>query len=207
MRGSIMAMAGAAVLAAALVLGCSGSGEKPSPDPKPKPAEKAGKTEADKHQVLMQFENFTRATLVDGGEVTLRSLRGKVILLDLFGTWCPPCRRSVPILVSLYARFHAKGLDIVGLAYEQTKEPQEASTRVKAFREEFKIPYLLAIGPDEVWPEITRKLNAEGAIPTLLFVDRQGVVRYMFQGLEPGEEEVLSQRLEKLLAEPAPPTE
>lgn len=188
-----------AVLAAALLLmGCGGEDSSE----KQREGAEGGKS-ASESAVLFRFEQFTSAPLVDGGEVTLRSLEGQVVLLDLFGTWCPPCRRSIPLIVSLYQRFNEKGLEVVGLAYERTNDTGQAAEMVKAFREEFKIPYTLALGLDGVWPELEKKAGARGAVPTLVLIDRQGIARYMFQGLQPGEEAVLAERLEKLLAEPA----
>jgi thiol-disulfide isomerase/thioredoxin len=188
------------LLATALALaGCGGNGD----------SDKDGKDQHSANplrpEVLFRFQKFTAAPLVDGGEVTLRSLEGKVVLLDLFGTWCPPCRRSIPILVGIYQRFHGKDLEMVGLAYENTGDEAQDRKLVAGLREEFKIPYRLAIGPRIVWDEIKAKAHAEEEIPTILLLDRQGVVRDMFQGLDPGEETVLAQRIEKLLAEPVVP--
>ncbi|MBM4017672.1 MAG: TlpA family protein disulfide reductase [Planctomycetes bacterium] len=201
MRWTAAWVLAAALLAAALAPGCGGKDESPAG---PADARPPAKSEPE-GSVLFRFDRFASATLVDGGEVTLGSLEGRVVLLDLFGTWCPPCRRSTPVLVSLYQRFHERGLEVVGLAYERTADPAGAREAVKGFREEFRIPYTLALGPDVVWQELQAKAQAEGAVPTLLLVDRQGVVRHMFQGLRPGEEAVLAERIEKLLAEPAAP--
>jgi thiol-disulfide isomerase/thioredoxin len=195
MRGRL-AIAPAAALLALLVWGCSGGEE----------AEKGGSPERPPGGVYFWFDRFTTATLVDGGEVTLDSLKGKVVLLDLFGTWCPPCRRSVPVIVSLYERYRGRGFEIVGLAYERTDKPAEAGELVKRFREEFKITYRLALGPPVVWEELKAKANADEAIPTVLLLDRKGTVRDMFQGLTPGQEAEIADRIEQLLAEPAGPS-
>ena len=178
--------------ATVLGIGCSKSDESSAPV---KPASNEVR--------VFRFSEFHKAPLIDGGEVTLAGLEGKVVLIDLFGTWCPPCRRSVPILVSLYHRFHAQGFEILGLAYEQPGEESQKIARLKAFREEFGIPYRLAIGPEVVWQELAKNADAQGVVPTLLLMDRQGVVRYITEGLQPGEEALLSQNIEKLLAEPS----
>lgn len=137
--------------------------------------------------------------------MTLRSLEGKVVLLDLFATWRPPCRRSVPILVDLYQKFHGKGLEMIGLAYDNSGDAAQDRATITSFRQELKIPYPLALGPTMVWDELKAKARAEGVIPTILLLDRQGVVREMFQGLDPGEDVVLADRIQKLLAEPVVP--
>lgn len=191
---------GLALLAAMLSAGCSGDGQTDQPAQGPNAGESPSGT-----PVLFRFEQFTGAPRVDGGEITLRSLEGKVVLLDLFGTWCPPCRRSIPLIVSLHQRFSGKDLEVVGLAYERTSDEAQARAKVKAFSQEFDIPYTLALGPDQAWQELAARAGAEGVVPTLLLIDRQGIVRYMFQGLKPGEEAVLAEQIERLLAEPVVP--
>lgn len=152
--------------------------------------------------LLFRFEKFQTAPRVDGGEVVLASLAGKVVLLDLFGTWCPPCRRSAPVLVSLYERYRDKGFEIIGLAYEQTPDVEQAKRAAEAFRREFRIPYVLALGPDVLWEELRANAYVKGNLPTFVLLDRQGVVRDVFEGLPPGREAVLADRTERLLAEP-----
>ncbi len=152
---------------------------------------------------LFRFETFDAAERTDGGEVSLKSLAGRVVLLDLFGTWCPPCRRATPVLVSLYERFRNQGFEIVGLAYEQTADTAQAKRAVEAFRGEFSVPYILAIGPPAVWDELREHSRVAGVVPTIVLVDRQGVVRDVFEGLPAGHEAVVADRIERLLAEPA----
>jgi len=188
----------AAAVAAALAAGCWGS----SPDDGGAKSEANAGKPGDAHEVLFQFNAFKSAPLVGGGEVTVASLRGRVVLLDIFGTWCEPCRKSTPIMVSLYERFHAKGLAIVGLAKELTDDAVHAGESVRSFREEFKVPYPLALCPDTIWDDLAEKASARLEVPTILLVDRQGVVRYLVQGYGLGEEATLADDVEKLLAEP-----
>ena len=193
--GGRPAIALCAAALAAIAWGCSGrEGEG-----------EGGRTEKPQGSAYFWFDKFTSAPLVDGGEVTLESLKGNVVMLDLFGTWCPPCRKSVPVIVSLYERYRGKGLEIVGLAYERTADAAEARESVKRFREEFKIPYRLALGPAVVWEELKARTGADEAVPTMLLLDRSGTVRDMFQGLNPGQESEIADRIERLLAESAPP--
>ncbi len=60
-------------------------------------------------------------TAVDGKEVDLAKLRGKVVLIDFWATWCPPCRAEVPHVVELYKKFHDQGLEIVGISLDKDK--------------------------------------------------------------------------------------
>lgn len=192
MRSGLLAATVLATGVAAILAGCG----------KDAPTDTPAESSTD---MLFRFERFTAFTPVDGPEVTLQSLRGKVVLFDLFGTWCPPCRKSAPLIVSLYERYSAKGFEVVGLAYEQGGDPQAAREAVEGFRKEFNIPYTLGLGPEVVWEDLREKTPARGAVPTLVVMDRQGVVRDLFEGLPPGHEAVLADRIERLLAEPDVP--
>jgi len=153
-----------------------------------------------------RFMAFRSAPLVDGGEVTLESLRGRVVLLQLFGTSSADCRDVAPIMVSLYHRYGGRPFEIIGLAYEQTQDPDEVRRAVDVHREEFHIPYPLAIGPDVLWEELERHANLPRCLPTLVLLDRRGVARCVFEGLRPGAEQTLAEEIETLLDEPYEPS-
>ena len=61
-------------------------------------------------------------TAVDGSSVDLSKLRGKVVLVDFWATWCPPCRGEVPNVVAAYQKYHDKGFEIVGVSLDQDKD-------------------------------------------------------------------------------------
>jgi len=191
MRASLAAAAAVALALVALA-GCGDDASLPPPPP-------AGP------DTIFRFSDFQAAPLVDGGEVTLASLRGKVVLFDVFGTWSASSRRTTPLVVSLYARYRAQGLEVVGLAYERTADPVQAREAVTAYRQEFSVPYVLALGPEVAREELRRKALARGEVPTLFVMDRQGVVRDLFEDLPPGHEAILADRIERLLAEPYVP--
>src|SRR6204780_1062417 len=60
-------------------------------------------------------------TAVDGTKVDLATMRGKVVLVDFWATWCPPCRGEVPNVVAAYKKYHDKGFNIVGISLDQDK--------------------------------------------------------------------------------------
>jgi peroxiredoxin len=61
-------------------------------------------------------------TAVDGSTVDLSNLRGKVVLLDFWATWCPPCRGEVPNVVAAYNKYHSQGFEIVGISLDQDRD-------------------------------------------------------------------------------------
>lgn len=106
-----------------------------------------------------------------GNEINLADYRGKVVILDLFATWCPPCRQEIPHFVELQDDY-ADDLAIIGLSYDQT-----GAEKVQAFAKEMKINYDLFWGSQE----IAAFVNLRG-IPHTLVIDRQGKVRGNFVG-------------------------
>jgi thiol-disulfide isomerase/thioredoxin len=109
---------------------------------------------------------------LDGKPVALASFKGKVVLIDFWGTWCAPCRKETPHLVELARKYKEKGLEIVGLTYEN--ENNEASRQgVASFIKEYEIPYTCLIG-DEATKDLVPDFTG---YPTTLFLDREGKVR------------------------------
>lgn len=111
--------------------------------------------------------------------------RGKVVLVDVFGTWCPTCHEEAPTLVDLYRRYHASGLEIVGLAYEVSGDSSTDAPLVRRYREKFGIPFpLLLAGTNDVdaaaatLPQLTNFTS----FPTAIFIGRDGRVRRVHAG-------------------------
>jgi len=71
-------------------------------------------------------------TAVDGTPVDLSKMRGKVVLVDFWATWCPPCRGEVPNVVAAYQKYHDKGFEIVGVSLDQDKDALLAFTKEHA---------------------------------------------------------------------------
>jgi thiol-disulfide isomerase/thioredoxin len=122
---------------------------------------------------------------VDGKIVSDSDSRfeGKVVLLAIGGTWCPNCRDEAPFLVDLYRRYHAQGLEIVGLNFEAAGDPLEDIPRIVSFIREFSVPYpvLLAGATGEVKDKLPQLVNF-GAYPTTVFLGRDGRVRSVHAG-------------------------
>lgn len=140
--------------------------------------------------------------------------RGKVLIVDIGGSWCPNCHDEAPLLEELYKKYHARGLEVVNLSFE---EPEQLAnpTRLRAFIEHYGIQYtvLLAGTPDQLQEKIPQAVNLD-AFPTTFFIGRDGLVRAVHAGFAspvtgPFYKRLradFQRRIEHLLAEKAPHT-
>lgn len=124
-----------------------------------------------KEPTLSLAPNFTLRTL-GGQEITLSELKGKVILLDFWATWCGPCRESIPHLIQLYKNYQKDGLVVIGMNVEKG----EMDT-VRRFVKSLDIPYPITLSPDEV----QRDYRVSG-LPTTILIDKQGRIREKMVG-------------------------
>lgn len=111
--------------------------------------------------------------------------RGKVVLVDVFGTWCPTCHDAAPELVRLWNSYHGRGLEIVGLAYEVSGDTATDGALVRRYREKFGIPFpLLLAGTNvvEATAATLPQLRGFTAYPTSVFIGRDGRVKKVHAG-------------------------
>lgn len=155
---------------------------------------------------------------LDGRQVTDGDprFRGKVVLLDIFGTWCPTCHDEAPTLVRLYRQYHARGLEIVGLAYEVTGDSAVDARQLRRYREKFGLPFpllLAGVNDTEAAAATLPQLKGFTSFPTTVFLGRDGRVRRVhagFYGPATGAQHErlireFEREIERLLAErPAP---
>jgi thiol-disulfide isomerase/thioredoxin len=113
--------------------------------------------------------------------------RGKAVIVDIFGTWCPNCHDEAPLLADLYNRYRTKGLEIVGLSYEYTADQARSERLLKIYRDAYGIQFpLLLTGTTEAGQiaKTLPQLVNFGAYPTTIFLDRQGHVHAIHAGFE-----------------------
>jgi len=165
-------------------------------------AEEAGKlAQAEVKELLAKGESFAfdfQLTDLDDQPVKLADFKGKVLIVDFWGTWCPPCRMEIPHFVELKNKYGKDGLEIVGLNYERVDAALVKET-IKRFAVENSINYRCAVGDPATQQKVP---NLEG-FPTTLFIDRTGKVRLKVVGYHPMAK--LEAIVSLLLAEPAPP--
>lgn len=108
--------------------------------------------------------------------------RGKVVLVNITGSWCPNCHDEAPFLEDLYQKYHAQGLEIVALDFEPSEQLKNLS-RPRAFIQRYGIEYvyLIAGEPSQLNEKIPQAANLD-AWPTTFFVGRDGLVREIHTG-------------------------
>ena len=140
---------------------------------------------------------------LDGNVVTLEDPRfqGKVVLVNIFGSWCPNCNDKAPLLADWYRRYRDQGFEIVGIAYEHMGDPERDREMVRRFAERHDVEYPLLLGgvsdkgeASATLPDLSRVV----AFPTTVFIRRDGTVHSIHSGFAgPG----TGEHHEKLVAE------
>ena len=111
--------------------------------------------------------------------------QGKVRLIQIFGSWCPNCHDEAPFLAELHDDFHARGLQIVGIAFEHSGRLEVDAAQLDHFRQRHAIPYPMLLGGLSDKAKATesfRALERVIAYPTVAFVDAKGKVRLVHTG-------------------------
>lgn len=132
------------------------------------------------------------AQQLDGTPVTLESQRGKVVLLNIWATWCKPCRQEIPALETLHQRHREAGLEIIGVSIDQ---PGMAG-RIQSFAQELGASYTLWHDPDD---RISTMFLAIG-VPASYVIDRDGVLRWRHVGPVTADDSSLNAVLRTALA-------
>ncbi len=110
-------------------------------------------------------------TTADGKELSLKQFKGKIVLIDFWASWCGPCRGETPFLIGTYSKYHAQGLEIIGVNIDNNREAMDG---------------YLKDNPGMVWPQVYsgkawKDENAVRygvkAIPQIVLVDKKGILR------------------------------
>ena len=108
---------------------------------------------------------------LDGGSLRLNELRGRVVVLNFWATWCIPCRAEIPVLSAMQKSMESEGLTVVGASWDDTAD------RILDFQKDLKQEYLVVLGGEGVKAQLPAP-----ALPTTYIIDRQGQIRETFIG-------------------------
>ena len=131
--------------------------------------------------------NFKFPSVVPGASIspTDAKYRGKVVVLQILGSWCPNCMDETGYLAPWYAQNKQRGVEIIGLGYERSADYKEAASRLLNMKKRFNVGYDLAVAgvsnKDSVAASLPQLANFLG-FPTTIFLDKKGVVRSIRTG-------------------------
>ena len=111
---------------------------------------------------------------LNGRTVRLSDYRGKVVLVNFWATWCPPCRVEVPDFVKLQREHGKQGLQIIGITY-----PPEEKDRVRKFARSHKVNYPMVLGTRET----RARFSSDETLPLTVVIDRDGKVSDIISGI------------------------
>ena len=128
-----------------------------------------------------------------GHSLRLADYKGKVVLVNFWATWCPPCRTEIPDLIRWQREYRNRGLQVIGITY-----PPETFSQVRSFMRKVKVNYPVALGT-----HATKALfTASDTLPITVVIDSEGNVRELIEGIVFKEE--FDQKIKPLLARPGP---
>jgi thiol-disulfide isomerase/thioredoxin len=158
--------------------------QAPAPARGPVPQPKAPSTD-----VGSTMPDYT-AKMLDGSKFELAARRDKVVLLNLWATWCGPCRFEIPELEKLHAAYGAKGFEVIGVSLDEG-----GADTVKAFATEEKMTYPIVLDPDGKLADVFET----SVLPTTALIDRQGRILWKHYGQIQANDLTLKQAIEKAL--------
>lgn len=122
---------------------------------------------------MMNFD----VTLADmnGGRVELASFKGQPLLVNLWATWCGPCRIETPELVKFAETYKARGLRVIGISTDDTPDA------IREFAAEFSVAYPMLVGLNQ--DAFLKSIGYQGSLPLTLLVGKDGVIREQVTGL------------------------
>jgi peroxiredoxin len=126
---------------------------------------------------------------LDGAQIALRDLRGQVVLINVWATWCPPCRAEMPAIQQAYATYRDRGFTV--LAVNQ----REDASAIAPFLEQYGLTFPVLLDRDG---QASASYQAN-VLPSSFFVDRRGVIRAVYRGPLPSR--VIAGTVEQLLDE------
>ncbi len=184
------------------LIGCSGNAGNNLNSNNANSAQKTNSTQSKSSEYPPLPTGIAQADveLLDGSKFKVADRKGKVLLLNLWATWCGPCRAEIPELVQMQDAHRDKGFQVLGLDVGDGEGGQETIEQIKTFGEKYKVNYELARISNETTSEFYRFTKFNG-VPISLLVDKEGRIRGVFMGGGPKVLGQMKEAVEKLVAE------
>ena len=125
---------------------------------------------------------------IQGRYIRLSDYRGKVVLVNFWATWCPPCRKEIPDLIRLQREYRSRGLQVVGITY-----PPQKLAEVRRFVRRMKVNYPVALGTKDMMLRFSRS----DILPMTIVIGTDGLIRDIIEGILLPEE--FEQKIKPLL--------
>jgi peroxiredoxin len=126
-----------------------------------------------------------------GETVSMSSLKGQVVLLNFWASWCGPCRQEFPLLDTIHKKYRKLGFTVVGLNVEPDAKDAEA------FLKQNPVSFPIVYDPND---DVSKRYGI-GGMPSVALIDRKGIVRWMHKSYVPGDENEYMNQVRILLAE------
>jgi thiol-disulfide isomerase/thioredoxin len=130
-----------------------------------------------------------------GKPVKLADFKGKIVVMDFWGSWCPPCRAELPSFQAMYDKYKDKGVVFLGVNWERPAEPHVRMKKVTSFMAENKYTFPVIIDHDKV---VAEAYELQG-FPTVFLIDGTGTIRYRNLGYDEGVEQILEAQLTSMM--------
>jgi thiol-disulfide isomerase/thioredoxin len=150
-------------------VGLAGCNQHPASAPQPKRAVIAA------GEIGSQLPEFSVKDL-QGREISSADLRGKVVLVDFWATWCQPCKKEMPGYQKLLDLYGSRGFAVIGFKFNTMMDAEEPAQ----FARKIGVRYPLAVAPDD----LKQKFGGIEGLPTTMLYDRQGILRKKAIGFE-----------------------
>ncbi|MBX2810026.1 MAG: TlpA family protein disulfide reductase [Cellvibrionaceae bacterium] len=148
-----------------------------------------------------KMPDFTLPSL-QGNNLRLQELRGQVVMLNFWATWCGPCRQEMPVLENLYQKYKRAGFTVLAVNIENSQDARKRS-EIEAFVSSKALSYPILYDKQKQLVDIIEKqfLGKNMGMPTTVFIDRGGNARFLHEAYKPGDEKKYRNMIKTLIRE------
>lgn len=189
-----MKIVGLFFVLAAVSIGLTGCGGSSGAGPEGGPSANAEAAKKSAYPPLATVVAQAEMRNLDGSTSKVSDFKGKVVLLNMWATWCGPCRGEMPVLVKMQDQYRDKGFEIIGL----NTDDGDTKEMVEEFAKEMSLNYTLVWAPTDMQNGLLKISNFNG-IPQSFVVDRSGNLRGVFRGGGKAELKKMEELIEKVV--------